>query len=314
MGMGSSGGAVSRWPVEASTAALARALGACPNLLRRAAAAHRRPALWRRHEPREPAAPDRSRAPGRAGRGGDRIEVASRRPRARRAPRHPRPRHPAARLRGRRSLQRRAACRARPPRGRPRAAARLPVALPNARALDRPCDQRASGAHPRLLGPGLLRPPRTRGRARGRREADRCDGPLRRRRVRPRPDHPPGSRPGAGRRHAGYAGRARPGGGAAAGPRGGAPVRRGPPRDRRAQGADQARMSPIRRWLRAAIGELRWTQPGWLLSLRTETGRLHRESPERLYGGIALALLLVGGGFEGWRWWKSRPRPDYVAV
>ena len=67
-------------------------------------------------------------------------------------------------------------------------------------------------------------------------------------------------------------------------------------------------MNALRRWLRAAFGTLHWTAPPWSLAL----ARRQREAPARFYGVIATGFLLLVAGYAGWRWWQTRPQPEYV--
>ncbi|MFK2875871.1 alpha-2-macroglobulin [Rhodanobacter hydrolyticus] len=53
--------------------------------------------------------------------------------------------------------------------------------------------------------------------------------------------------------------------------------------------------------LRPLLGNVQWSAPGWM--------HVVRRNPLRSAGTLLAAVVLAGGGWYGWRWYQSRPRP-----
>ena len=76
-------------------------------------------------------------------------------------------------------------------------------------------------------------------------------------------------------------------------------------------------MTPIRRLVRAVIGEVRWSPPPWLRPVGRPfraAGDYRRRQPRRFWSAVVLVLLVAGGGYGLQRWLASRPKPDYLTI
>jgi len=78
-------------------------------------------------------------------------------------------------------------------------------------------------------------------------------------------------------------------------------------------------MQRLLRGLAAVFGRVRWSPPAWLLFIaaRLRTGwssleRLRHERAAIYYGGLALVLACMAGGWAGLHWWENRPQPVWV--
>lgn len=79
-------------------------------------------------------------------------------------------------------------------------------------------------------------------------------------------------------------------------------------------------------WLLSLIlGGFRWTPPFWLSKILNLIAMGYhssqrwlvakrRQSPRAFYGTVLATLLLVAGGFGGWRYYESLPKPERFAV
>lgn len=53
--------------------------------------------------------------------------------------------------------------------------------------------------------------------------------------------------------------------------------------------------------LRPLLGNVQWSAPGWMHAVR--------RNPLRSAGAVLAAVVLAGGGWYGWHWYRNRPRP-----
>ena len=73
----------------------------------------------------------------------------------------------------------------------------------------------------------------------------------------------------------------------------------------------------VARGLRAAVGELHWTPPGWARRVGrgfSALGEMRRARPRRFYGGAAAIAVLIAGGVALERWIASWPEPEYLQI
>ena len=66
----------------------------------------------------------------------------------------------------------------------------------------------------------------------------------------------------------------------------------------------------MRGFFRAVLGEISWRPPAWF----SWTGRRFKSHPQRALTVLALLIALTIGGWQGWRWFKLRPKPRTVSV
>ena len=53
--------------------------------------------------------------------------------------------------------------------------------------------------------------------------------------------------------------------------------------------------------LRPLLGSMQWSAPDWMHAVR--------RNPLRSAATLLVAVVLAGGGWYGWHWYRNRPRP-----
>src|SRR5262245_27711479 len=73
----------------------------------------------------------------------------------------------------------------------------------------------------------------------------------------------------------------------------------------------------VARVVRAAVGELHWTPPGWVRRFGRFFAALdgvRRARPGLFYGIATAVVLAIGGGVALERWIASWPEPEYLQI